>query len=141
MSIPALVETFYERLWNRGDLGASSDLLATGFRFRGSLGTEIQGHDAFKEYVRSVRGALADYRGDILACVAEGNQAFAQMRFSGRHVGPFRGYAPTGKPVCWIGAALFRFEKGAIAELWVLGDLAGLDALLSTNRRGNSELT
>ena len=42
------------------------------------------------------------------------------MRFGGRHVGMFRGYAATGKPVLWLGAALFRFEGPAIAELWVL---------------------
>jgi steroid delta-isomerase-like uncharacterized protein len=135
MSTPTLVREFYERIWNRGDLDAASELLATGFRFRGSLlGAEIYGHDAFKDYVRSVRGALANYRCEILACVAEGKQAFAQMRFSGRHVGQFRGYAPTGKPVHWLGAALFRFDAGAIAELWVLGDLAGLDAQLMPNR-------
>jgi SnoaL-like polyketide cyclase len=99
MSIPALVEEFYERIWNRGDLAAASDLLANDFWFRGSLGTEMHGHEAFKDYVRSVRGALTDYRCEILACVAEGNQAFAQMRFVGRHVGSFRGHPPTGKPV------------------------------------------
>jgi hypothetical protein len=58
MSTPALVEGFYEHIWNRGDLDAASGLLANDFRFRGSLGTEMVGHDAFKEYVGSVRGAL-----------------------------------------------------------------------------------
>jgi hypothetical protein len=69
---------------------------------------------------------------EILCCVAEGNQAFAKMCFSGRHVAAFRGYEPTGKHLQWLGAALFRFEDSVIAELWVLGDLAGLDALLKT---------
>jgi len=54
---------------------------------------------------------------EILTCVAEGNQAFAQMRFSGTHVGRFRGQSPTRKPVQWLGAALFGFKDGAIAEL------------------------
>lgn len=90
-------------------------------RFRGSLGIEIVGRDGFFDYVRSVRAALDSYR------------AFAQMRFSGRHVGVFRGYKPTGKPVSWLGAALFCLEGDRIVEVWVLGDLAGLDALLSAN--------
>jgi predicted ester cyclase len=54
------------------------------------------------------------------------------MRFGGMHVGDFRGHRPTGLPVHWDGAALFRFEDGRIGELWVLGDLAGLDAMLSS---------
>jgi predicted ester cyclase len=55
------------------------------------------------------------------------------MRFSRQHVASFRGYQPTGKPVHWLGAALFRFERQHIGELWVLGDLAGLDAVLKNN--------
>ncbi len=134
MSTPNLVEAFYERIWNTGDLAAVSELLREDFSFRGSLGAELRGYEAFKDYVRTVRGALANYRCEILACVAEGEQAFAKMRFSGLHVAPFRGYPATGLPVQWLGAALFRFERQAIVELWVLGDLAGLDAVLENNQ-------
>jgi steroid delta-isomerase-like uncharacterized protein len=134
MSTPSLVSAFYERIWNSGDLEAAPHLLADNFRFRGSLGSELEGCEAFKAYVRSVRAALADYRCDILDCVSEDGMAFARMRFSGRHVGTFKGYLPSGKSVWWMGAALFRFERGLITELWVLGDLAGLDAVLRANQ-------
>ena len=139
MSTPNLVEAFYERIWNAGDLATVSELLREDFSFRGSLGAELRGREAFKDYVRSVRGALANYRCEILACVAEGEQAFAKMRFSGTHVAPFRGYPATGLPVLWLGAALFRFEQQAIAELWVLGDLASLDAVLKNNQAAFEE--
>lgn len=133
MSTPILVEKFYKRIWNDGDLGTITDVLSSDFVFRGSLGSELIGHEAFKEYLGSIRGALADYHCEIIQCVAEGNYAFAKMRFSGRHVGSFRGYAPTGRDVSWLGAALFLFKGEVIRELWVLGDLAGLDAVLKTN--------
>jgi predicted ester cyclase len=133
MSTPTLVEAFYSRIWNDGDLTATRDLLNPEFCFRGSLGLETQGRDAFDTYVRSVRGALTAYHCKILDCVAEGNKAFAKMRFSGVHVAPLRGFEPTGKPVHWLGAALFEFERDRIASLWVLGDLAGLDAVLQAN--------
>lgn len=134
MSTPNLVEAFYQRIWNVGDLQAASELLTTDFSFRGSLGTELRGQDAFKSYVRSIRSALAEYRCEILECVTERDRAFAQMRFSGRHVGVFLGYDPTGKAVHWHGAALFRFKGDAISELWVLGDLVGLEAILKANQ-------
>ena len=134
MSAPRLVEAFYERIWNAGDSGAIAELLTEDFLFRGSLGSEMRGREAFRAYVTSVREALANYRCEILECVAEGQSAFAKMRFSGIHVAEFRGYAATGKPVHWHGAALFHCEDGAIRELWVLGDLAGLDAMLKANR-------
>ena len=133
MSTPALVSDFYEQIWNAGHATAAERILSPGFVFRGSLGAEMRGREAFLDYVRMVRTALADYNCEILECVAERDRAFAKMRFSGMHVGPFRGFAATGKPVSWMGAALFRFEDGKIAELWVLGDLAGLDALLRAN--------
>jgi steroid delta-isomerase-like uncharacterized protein len=133
MSIPQLVRTFYERIWNAGDLDGIPDLLAQDFRFRGSLGSEVHGREAFAGYVKSVRDALDKYNCEILDCVSEGDRAFAKMRFSGLHVGVFRGYEATGKFVSWMGAALFRFEDMAIKELWVLGDLSGLDAELKQN--------
>ncbi|MGH9776592.1 MAG: ester cyclase [Candidatus Acidiferrales bacterium] len=135
MSAPSLVEAFYSRIWNEGDFAATAELLSEEFCFRGSLGAEMRGRGAFGDYVRSVRGALADYHCEILDCVAEGSRAFAKMRFSGIHVAPFRGFEPTGKPVQWLGAALFRFENRMIAELWVLGDLAGLEAVLQANAK------
>lgn len=135
MSTPKLVEAFYLRIWNQGDLAATSDLLTGDFCFRGSLGVELRGRDAFLDYVQSVRGALANYHCEILECVAEGNKAFAKMRFSGLHVASFRGYEATGRAVHWLGAALFVFEGDRISELWVLGDLAGLDAVLQTNAK------
>jgi steroid delta-isomerase-like uncharacterized protein len=135
MSIPNLVDAFYTRIWNEGDLAAASDLLSDQFCFRGSLGSELRGRDAFRDYVGSVRSALADYHCDILDCVAEGNKAFAKMRFGGVHVARFRGFQSSGKPVHWLGAALFRFDGTVIDELWVLGDLAGLDAILQENAK------
>lgn len=134
MSTPHLVQRFYSRIWNAGEYDAVAGILAEDFAFRGSLGSELKGRDAFEGYVRSVRGALAEYRCDILECVAEGDRAFAKMRFSGRHMAEFRGYAPTGRLVEWLGVALFRLEQNRIAELWVLGDLAGLDAMLEGGR-------
>jgi len=138
MSTPKLVEDFYERMWNDGNLDAAAELLTPEFSFRGSLGNEMRGREAFQNYVRTVRAALPDYQCEILSCVAEGNQAFAKMRFSGRHVAAFQGYEPTGKLVQWLGAALFRFEDSMIAELWVLGDLAGLDTLLRRQAAGRT---
>lgn len=139
MSTPRLVADFYERIWNDGNLDTAAELLTPEFSFRGSLGNELRGREAFKGYVRSVRVALADYECEILSCVTEANQAFAKMCFSGRHVAAFRGYEPTGKLVQWLGAALFRFEGSKIADLWVLGDLAGLDLLLKTQAAESTE--
>ena len=136
MSTPKPVATFYEQIWNAGDLQSASGLLTPDFSFRRSLGTEMRGPGAFTDYVQSIRSVLSDYRCDISECVSEGEQAFAKVVFSGRHIGVFRGYQPTGKVVSWVGAALFRFRGELISSLWVLGNLAGLDAALRENQSG-----
>ena len=132
MSTPQLVEWFYEDIWNAGDENVAR-LLATDFVFRGSLGTPARGHAEFLNYVRSVRDSLADYHCEVLECVTEHPKAFARMRFSGVHVAPFRGFAPTGMPVQWNGAALFTFRDDHISEVWVLGDLVSLEEVLREN--------
>jgi RimJ/RimL family protein N-acetyltransferase/predicted ester cyclase len=135
MSTPYLVTEFYERLWGSGDRSALSKVLHEGVRFRGSLGSELKGSDEFWNYLCEVKTALSEYRCDVVECVAEGDAAFARMRFSGLHVGRFRGFEPTGKAVEWSGAAHFTFRDGRISQVWVLGDLFGLDALLRQNQK------
>jgi len=66
----------------------------------------------------------------FLDLIVENRQAFARIRFHGIHLGEIFGYAPTGKLVEWIGAALFTFRDDKIADLWVLGDVHGLLQLL-----------
>lgn len=127
------VRDFYDRVWNRIDKAAIPELFHSDFTFRGSLGPTSVGHAAFAAYVDMVTGALAGYRCTIRDLVVEGDRAFARMHFEGIHHGPFMGFAPTGKPVEWAGAALFTVKGGKIADLWVLGDVHGLIERLTRN--------
>ena len=121
-----MVEAFYARVWNAGDEAAAHRLLAPGLQFRGSTGVGFEGIGPFLDYVRLIRRALADYRCTIEDVVVDGDQAFARMRFAGRHVGTFLGVGPTGRQLQWAGAALFRVEGDRIRSVWVLGDVDGL---------------
>jgi predicted ester cyclase len=127
------VQAFYDRVWNRPDKAAIAELLHPDFTFRGSLGPSMTGLAPFAAYVATVTEALADYRCTILDLVAEGERAFARMRFEGIHRAPFLGFAPTGRRVHWTGAALFLLKGDKIADLWVLGDVDGLREQLRRN--------
>ena len=126
-----VVQKFYADVWNKHDKSVIPSLLQSDFTFRGSLGPTKTGHAEFVEYVDFVHQALGAYQCDILDLVEEGNQCFARVRFSGIHHGDFLGFKPTGKQVEWSGAALFSFEEGLVADLWVLGDVHGLLQLLA----------
>jgi predicted ester cyclase len=133
LTIHKLVSDFYSRVWNTGDRSALDDLLSDSFTFQGSLGPEVAGREAFWQIVSSVRAALSDYHCEILECVSDDTRAFAKMKFSGQHTGPFRGHAPTGLMAAWHGAALFHFDGNRIGKIWVLSDTAALDAMLAAN--------
>ena len=129
----AIIQAFYEEIWNKHDTSKISELLQADCTFRGSLGHEQHGREGFAAYVDFVHAALGDYRCEIQEVIAEGNKAFARMQFSGVHRGEFFGYPPTGKRVEWAGAALFTFAGEQIAALWVLGDVHGLLQQLARN--------
>jgi predicted ester cyclase len=128
-----VVKKFYAEVWNKHDESIIPSLLQSDFTLRGSLGPTKTGHSEIAEYVDFVHQALGAYQCDILDLVAEGNQCFARMRFSGVHRGDFFGFEATGKKVEWAGAALFSFKNGLVADLWVLGDVHGLLQLLERN--------
>ena len=123
MNSRELVEAFYFEVWNRADEDRAREILADSFRFRGSLGAERVGPDGFIAYMRDVHRALGDYRCIIDELVADGDRAAARMRFTGKHRAEFLGVAATGRQITWAGAAFFRFERGRISNVWVLGDV------------------
>lgn len=128
-----VVLAFYTEVWNRRNKARVPDLFHEGFTFRGSLGPEKRGYAEFLDYVDAVTGALADYLCSVQTVVVEADRAFAKVLFSGVHRAEFLGFPPTGKPVSWVGAALFTFVGEKISDLWVLGDVDSLRRQLAGN--------
>jgi len=129
-----LVKKFYKVLWDAHDKQAIPSVLAENFTFRGSLGQEKRGHAGFSEYVDAVHAALMDYKCEILELVAQGDKVFAKMSFTGIHQNDFLGFTPSFERVTWLGCALFSFENKLIQDVWVLGDLKGLEDQLQVNK-------
>lgn len=126
-----LVVRFYEQVWNQQDKSVIAEIIDRDIRFHGSLGMTAHGHSGFVEYLDSVHTALDDYECIIEDLVVEPLKAFARMQFRGVHKGQLLGYPPTGKSVAWSGAALFTFQNNKIIDLWVLGDIRGLERQLA----------
>ena len=128
-----LVERFYREVWNHRLEAVAHDILVPDFSFRGSLGEERKGVEAFLDYARSVHEALQDYRCTINEIVVEGERAAARMNFSGIHVGEFYGVAGTGREISWTGAAFFVARSRRLSALWVLGDIDAIKAQLGAD--------
>lgn len=117
---------YYDELWNAWTLDVADELLAPDIRFRGSLGVDVVGVAAFREYVRRVQRAFPDFHNAVLELVAEPERVAARLAYTGTHRGELFGIAPTGRRIRYAGAAFFRLAGGRIGEGWVLGDLDGL---------------
>ncbi len=121
-----LIERFYLEMWNRFDKSIVSEILTEDLRFRGSLGQSKNGYSEFGEYVDFVQRAFPDFSNEIEEIISEGDKAFAKLLYRGTHRGEIFGITPTGRPVRYAGAAVFKFRGDRIAEVWVLGDIYGL---------------
>jgi steroid delta-isomerase-like uncharacterized protein len=121
-----LIRRYYDTLWNAWDFEAATELLAPDLRFRGSLGVDLQGIEAFRRYMQLLREAFPDFHNAIQDLLAEGDQVAARLRYTGTHKGPLFDLAPTGRKIAYDGSALFRIARGRITEGWVLGDTAAL---------------
>lgn len=121
-----LIRRYYEEMWNSWNFDAADDLLTENISFRGSLGVETNGRDAFREYMRQVRRAFPDFHNTIDSSIEDGDSIAARLTYRGTHRGEIFGLVPTGRSISYSGAAFFRIAGGKVAEGWVLGDLLSL---------------
>jgi predicted ester cyclase len=118
-----IVERFYHELWNAWDLSVADEILAEDVRFRGTLGSTLEGREAFRGYVETVRQAFPDWHNrtdEAISCAAD--RVVTRMTWNGTHEGRLMDIEPTGARVQYVGAAIFRLSEGRIVEAWVVGD-------------------
>ncbi len=132
----ALVECFYQVLWNDWDDEAVLSVLAEDFAFRGSLGNQTRGRDGWRAYRDLIRQASPDFHNQIVDAICEGDRGAARVLCSGHHRGTLLGIPATGRAFRYQVAAFFTFGNGLMREAWVLGDLESLRAQLAGTSSG-----
>jgi steroid delta-isomerase-like uncharacterized protein len=121
-----LILRFFDEMWNPWNFAKADELLAPEIVFKGTLGNEIRGRDAFRAYMRKVQSAFPDFHNSIVEITAEDDRVVARTFYRGTHRGEIFGLAPSGKQITYAGAAFFRTRDGKVIEGWVLGDLWSL---------------
>ncbi|HJQ30116.1 MAG TPA: ester cyclase [Rubrobacter sp.] len=118
----AVIERFYNEMWNEWNFAVAEEIVAPNVRFRGSLGSTLEGLDDFKVYIETVRAAFPDWHNRIDELVVSGDRVVTRMTWSGTHLGELLGVEPTGERVEYVGAGIFRLAHGKIEDGWVVGD-------------------
>lgn len=95
--------------------------------------TGERGPDGFVANIRDLRAGFPDIHFTIDDLVAEADRVVVRWSWRATHDGPFRGLAPTHKPVTNSGIAIYQLASGQILHNWLetdrLGALQQLGAL------------
>ena len=120
-----LVRRGIEEVWNRGNLAAVDELVASDFVIHSSP-DEIHGPEGAKQYAAMLRAAFPDIHLTIDDQIAEGDRVVTRWTARGTHLGPFQGIPSTGKQVRVTAIDIDRVANGKLVECWTNVDELGL---------------
>ena len=120
----ALVDRYYEDLWNAGNVAAADEILSSTFTFYPPDAPEgLRGRATYKAYVELHRSTFPDLRITVMDVLAEGDRIAVQWAMQGTHHGAFGSVMPTGAGVIVRGMDLVHIAGGRIAALHSFFDL------------------
>jgi steroid delta-isomerase-like uncharacterized protein len=128
-SAQELVERYYYKGWNKGDVNVIKEVMTVDVKFRGALGRRPKkGQEAVIEYMQSAHRALARnlVKIDNLVISENWSKVAARVTHRGVHKGNFFGVEGSGHEVSWSAAAFFIISNGVISDVWILGDVDSL---------------
>jgi predicted ester cyclase len=120
-----LLRRFYNDVYVDWNMEVADDLLSPQFTSHDWPESGPRGPKAFRGYYSALRSAVPDARYEVDDLIAEGDRVVVRWRLLGTHKGPFRGIAPTGRPITLKGIAIYRVENSKLLERWVVSDLYG----------------
>ncbi len=122
----AIERRFTEELFNKGNLAAVDELVATNFVAHIGIPGVTPDREGLKQFVTINRTAFPDFHSTIEDIIAEGDKTVQRFTARGTHKGEFMGIPPTGKQVTITGIAIDRIAGGKIVENWVNMDMLGM---------------
>jgi len=91
---------------------------------------EVRSAEELITYLKNEYVTFPDAEETLLDLVAEGDSVAARSRFRGTQMGSIGSYPPSGKVLSATCLAIYRLERGRIAEAWAEWDnLYGLQQL------------
>jgi predicted ester cyclase len=124
-----MVRRIIEEAFNKGDLEAADEIIATNYvgHIIGGPRPELKGPEGFKQWVTMTRAVFPDFQITIDEMIAEGDKVAFRTTWRGTHKGKLPGgLAPTGKQVTGTGMSIIRFEDGKQVELWNIQNYLGM---------------
>jgi steroid delta-isomerase-like uncharacterized protein len=123
-----LVRRCYDEVWSKGNLAVVDELMTSDYVNidPATPGTRLEGREAFKQLVGTLRGAFQDMKMTIDAQHVDGNVVVTEWTSHAVHRGALLGIPPTGKAGVTTGVTVSTLVGGKIAEDRAIWDLFGL---------------
>jgi len=125
--LKAKFQRLVDEAWNHGNLDEVDEIIPTDYIEHHSPSPDVEGLDAFKEMIRSIRFAFPDFHLTIHDLILEDDNLAARWSWEGTHTNqtPLFNIPPTGKKVAVIGAIIFHHRDGKLIEGWQYTDDLG----------------
>lgn len=121
MDQKTIVIDFIEKIWNQKDFDTLSKFLATDYYDHSLPNGMPQNTKGLSLWIQMTSSAF-EHHTSIQEILCEGNSVFIRIKMKLKHVGPWRGHAPTGVTIETSGYRLFRLKEEKIVEQWALLD-------------------
>jgi len=129
MQPEALIKTFIEEAFNKGNLLILGDIVHPQYQYS-SPDSQLTGIDELKAFIQGFRSAFPDLNLEIDNLIACGEQTSTGFTLRGTHEGDFMGIPATHKPVEVQGIVMTKFKDNKIIEDWeILDNLSFLQQL------------
>ena len=127
-----LVRRYYQEVWTKGNLDFADQTLTDDYVNCDPTtpGERLEGRQAFKQLVGTLRGAFQDMVMTIDRQHVDGDVVVSEWTARAVHRGPLMGIPPTGKAGHTTGITISSFRGERIREDRVIWDLFGLLARL-----------
>jgi steroid delta-isomerase-like uncharacterized protein len=122
-----IVQEFLDETYNKGNLKNTDRFVTPDFVYH-ARGEDIEGIEAYNEWVSSDRSIFPDIKFTIVDSIAESGKVASAFIVEGTHEKEFRGISATHKKFETVGMNIFHFQNNKIKEGWVVVD--GLTAAL-----------
>lgn len=97
---------------------------------------EFRGHGFLKQFSKQLRTAIPTIQVGAIEFFVHADDTVAwQRRLSGINESALRGIPASGRKVTWTEMVITRFEKGKIAEEWIVSELMGELLLLAPREK------
>ena len=120
-----IARRYIDEIWSDGKVEAADAIINEDFLFHGPI-REVDGIEAFKQFVAAIHATFPDINFTIEDLTAEEAKVAIRWTMTGTHNNEFMGIAATGKQFTVKGATFARISNEKMSEAWLYWDRLGM---------------